>query len=737
MIAISMGLPTAMDAGSASSGKKDVIAGLFAESFEQAAGDVKGALGGAASAGSVAGSVKAGVKGALGSVIQQGADGSQLDLSSSGSAAMPKVLESASGLSLKAAAAAVSDLNSGGSAAMPKLLESASGLSLKASASSGGVRVNTKAGAGRSVDPASQQTATEGSLALTKSAAGASTKPAASVASNGEVSEGSDLEDTKSLVGAGVESAGAHSQVGSLVGVAADLGDEANSDSGQIHVPGSKLPVAPVKGWTSLETPKDTAKSSGKTRWQELSADGTDGKSVGGGVGAGASDAPAILDPSALVASTSLHLQGQQAIAQTATTPAVGSGISDKTVQGQNGSRTIGAARTQSAGVTSVANSGDVLPVNTHGNPIAEGSGGQAGGGAQESALTASAVAAIAAAGISASNLLTKAGKSGSVAKTGKSSGIDEKRQGQKASAGDGPDAAAVVVAHALPNHAVAGTHSATQFVRASTDQMAGAGSTSESGSGLSAVSAEGAIPVSTANLITPSSTLLHETGSKTTTAATDGGFAHAASAAGASAGVYATGSSEDGMFQAMGSKTVEATPTVLEIGVPGGSHGWLKIRAEVGEGGTVQASMSSATAGGQDALHRELPAMAAFLQSEHVPITLQVAHAAASGGATDGGGSGAGTAMGNGSASDQGSSAGSGSGWTGADATGTQSGSMTGGAGSGQPGGYQQGSAQGSVVDSAANIAPISSPDSAWTTTGRYNGEAGLGGGGWLNVMA
>jgi hypothetical protein len=64
----------------------------------------------------------------------------------------------------------------------------------------------------------------------------------------------------------------------------------------------------------------------------------------------------------------------------------------------------------------------------------------------------------------------------------------------------------------------------------------------------------------------------------------------------------------------------------VLEVGVPGGSHGWLKIRAEIGEGGSVQASLSAATPAGHETLHRELPEMTAFLAGEQLSVQLHVA---------------------------------------------------------------------------------------------------------------
>lgn len=71
--------------------------------------------------------------------------------------------------------------------------------------------------------------------------------------------------------------------------------------------------------------------------------------------------------------------------------------------------------------------------------------------------------------------------------------------------------------------------------------------------------------------------------------------------------------------------RTLSATPTSLEIGVANGSHGWLKIRAEMGDGGVVNASLSTASSSGQESLHRELPSLAAYLQNEHVAVNTVV----------------------------------------------------------------------------------------------------------------
>lgn len=74
--------------------------------------------------------------------------------------------------------------------------------------------------------------------------------------------------------------------------------------------------------------------------------------------------------------------------------------------------------------------------------------------------------------------------------------------------------------------------------------------------------------------------------------------------------------------------KTLEATPTALEIGMQNGTHGWLKVRAEMTDSGVVNASVSTATAAGQEMLHRELPALTAYLHEEKVAVNMVVVHA-------------------------------------------------------------------------------------------------------------
>jgi hypothetical protein len=70
------------------------------------------------------------------------------------------------------------------------------------------------------------------------------------------------------------------------------------------------------------------------------------------------------------------------------------------------------------------------------------------------------------------------------------------------------------------------------------------------------------------------------------------------------------------------------ATPTALEVGVQNGTHGWLKVRAEMTETGVVNASVSASSTTGQEMLRRELPALATYLQSEKVAVNAVTVHA-------------------------------------------------------------------------------------------------------------
>jgi hypothetical protein len=73
--------------------------------------------------------------------------------------------------------------------------------------------------------------------------------------------------------------------------------------------------------------------------------------------------------------------------------------------------------------------------------------------------------------------------------------------------------------------------------------------------------------------------------------------------------------------------RILSASPTALEVGIPDGTHGWLKVRAEMTDGGVVNASVSAASPASQEMLHRELPSLTAYLQSEKVAVNTVVVH--------------------------------------------------------------------------------------------------------------
>lgn len=60
--------------------------------------------------------------------------------------------------------------------------------------------------------------------------------------------------------------------------------------------------------------------------------------------------------------------------------------------------------------------------------------------------------------------------------------------------------------------------------------------------------------------------------------------------------------------------------PVRLDVGVFDGTHGWLRVRAELGAGGAVSAALT-ANAGAHESLRTALPEMAKYLQSEAVSV--------------------------------------------------------------------------------------------------------------------
>ena len=79
--------------------------------------------------------------------------------------------------------------------------------------------------------------------------------------------------------------------------------------------------------------------------------------------------------------------------------------------------------------------------------------------------------------------------------------------------------------------------------------------------------------------------------------------------------------------------RTLAATPTSLEVGIQNGTNGWLKVRAEMADGGVVNASVSSPSPMAIEMLHRELPALTAYLQEEKVAVNTVIVHSASSAG--------------------------------------------------------------------------------------------------------
>jgi hypothetical protein len=153
----------------------------------------------------------------------------------------------------------------------------------------------------------------------------------------------------------------------------------------------------------------------------------------------------------------------------------------------------------------------------------------------------------------------------------------------------------------------------------------------------------------------------------------------------------------------------VSATPTSLEVGVANGNHGWLKIRAELTDGGAVNASVSAASSAGQEMLHRELPSLTAYLQSERLGVNTVVVHATAA--TTEA-----------------------------KDFSGAMSGDQHGPTqqGSSQSGDARQGltATASDLVDEPVSFTGLEGADAGALSSAMY-GEGGSGGGGWLSVRA
>jgi hypothetical protein len=159
------------------------------------------------------------------------------------------------------------------------------------------------------------------------------------------------------------------------------------------------------------------------------------------------------------------------------------------------------------------------------------------------------------------------------------------------------------------------------------------------------------------------------------------------------------------------GHRMLSATPTSLEVGVANGSHGWLKIRAELADGGVVNASVTATSSAGQEMLHRELPSLTAYLQSERLGVNTVAVHAAAATTETRD--------------------------FSGAMSNRAEDG-QTGQGGSSQSGDARQGFAASDSdrMDEPGPFAGSKGAEADVLSTAVY-GEGGSGGGGWISVMA
>ena len=76
--------------------------------------------------------------------------------------------------------------------------------------------------------------------------------------------------------------------------------------------------------------------------------------------------------------------------------------------------------------------------------------------------------------------------------------------------------------------------------------------------------------------------------------------------------------------------------PTQLDVGVFDATHGWLRIRAELGESGAVSASLTAASGSAHESLRAALPEMAKYLQSEEVSVIRISVHRSVEGSAME-----------------------------------------------------------------------------------------------------
>jgi hypothetical protein len=152
--------------------------------------------------------------------------------------------------------------------------------------------------------------------------------------------------------------------------------------------------------------------------------------------------------------------------------------------------------------------------------------------------------------------------------------------------------------------------------------------------------------------------------------------------------------------------RTLVATPNVLEVGVASGTHGWLRVRAEMNDGGTVAASVTATSEAGMETLHKEVPGISAYLAGESIGVSsLVVSHAGASAGVGD-----ATTGLGSGN-------------------SGAEGGRRDG------PGGSQASNAD--VAEDAPGLSSLAGMGLEFGGAGLPEAGYATGSGGWLNVHA
>jgi hypothetical protein len=101
-------------------------------------------------------------------------------------------------------------------------------------------------------------------------------------------------------------------------------------------------------------------------------------------------------------------------------------------------------------------------------------------------------------------------------------------------------------------------------------------------------------------------------------------------------AGSFGVESPDSTQLSVDGHRTLTANATTLEVGVLNGTHGWLKVRAEMNDG-LVTASLTAGSSVAREVLHRELPSIANFLSGENVAVKTVTVNPAANVGAAAG----------------------------------------------------------------------------------------------------